>query len=190
MLRGLIDSYTPFNAEENAIAQQLRQFLDMSDNAYDRNNLVAHVVADAWIVNPARSHVLLIEHALNHFWMAPGGHCDGDPDVHAGALREVAEETGVTALTPLLGGGLFDLHSGHVSLRHKDWGIEPTHVHFDVCFAFEADDQVPLTVSHESTGLKWMALDTLSQQNFFPGHQRRVDKTLAGWLDAAKAQRA
>jgi len=189
MLRPLVDSHAPFNAEEAAITAQLRQFLDTSPNPYDRSNLVAHVVADAWIVNPARSPVLLVEHGLNKCWMAPGGHCDGDPDVFAAARREVMEETGITALRPLLDGRIFDIHSGHVPMREKDGVLEPTHVHFDVCFAFEADDAAPLQLSHESTGLRWFALDALTQENFFPGHRRRIEKTLAGYL-AAPAREA
>lgn len=82
MLYKLLDTHTALNIEEATIKKQLVQFLGSTDNAYGRDdNLVAHVVGDAWIVNPARTHVLLVEHALNHHWMAPGGHCDGNPDV-------------------------------------------------------------------------------------------------------------
>lgn len=191
-LAALLDVFAPYDAEEKAICDQLRQFINHSPNPYGRDNLTAHVVADAWIVNPARDAVILVEHLLNKFWMAPGGHCDGSPDVFGAALREAEEEAGLTAahLRPLLNGGIFDINSGFVTLRHKEWGIEPTHVHFDVCFAFEADDNVPLTVSHESTGLKWMPLDGIENSGFFPSHLRRVHKMRAGILAApADAQK-
>ncbi len=159
---------------------QLRFFLGDTANAYGRDNLVAHVVADAWIINPARTHVVLVEHGENGAWMAPGGHCDGNSDVMAAALREAEEEAGLTNLKPLLGGQIFDLNSGYVPTRQKSWGIEPLHLHFDVCFAFEAPDDAVLKMSDESTGLKLVALDTIEQINFWPGHMRRVKKTRKG----------
>ena len=92
MLHKLLDKFAPMDAEEEAALAQIRQFLAMTKNAYDRSNLVAHVVADAWIVNPSRSHVIMVEHKLNQHWMAPGGHCDGSEDVMAAALREAAPD--------------------------------------------------------------------------------------------------
>lgn len=179
----LLDAFTAHDENEAVILAQIRQFLAESRNAYDRSNLTAHVVADAWIVNPARTHVVLIEHGASKHWMAPGGHCDGDPDVRAGAMREAMEEAGLANLKPLLDGGVFDLNSSHVPLRRKSGGvIEPAHVHFDICFAFEAPDGAPLQVSHESTGVQWVPVKDIANMNYYPDHMRRVEKTLAGKL--------
>lgn len=195
-LDDLLVGYQPFDEEEAAIVRQLKQFLASSDNAYDRSNLVAHVVADAWIVNPARTHVVLVEHLLNKMWLAPGGHCDGDSDVRGAALREAEKEAGLNGLRPLLGGGLFDVAGGMVPSRRKTHGIEPAHLHFDICFAFEAPDDVELVISDESTDLRWVAVEDIHNLNFaadrkvdeshkltfMPVHRRRVEKTLQGKL--------
>lgn len=179
----LLDVFRPYDEVEAAILEQLQQFLAETKNAYDRSNLTAHVAADAWIVNPARTHVVLVEHGAYKQWLAPGGHCDGDPDVRAGALREAMEEAGLVNLKPLLNGGIFDLNSGHVRLRRKSNGsIEPAHLHFDVCFAFEAPDNAPLIVSDESTDLRWVAVKDIANMNYYPDHMRRVEKTLNGKL--------
>lgn len=180
MLARLLEKYEVYDEAEALAARQLKMFLAESANAYDRTNLIAHVVADAWIVNPDRSKVVLIEHLENKSWMAAGGHCDGNPDVMAAAIREAEEETGLTNLKPLLGGNIFDLNVGHVPQRQKPWGIEPVHLHFDIGFAFEAPDNADLKISDESTGLKWVPIAEIKDINFFQDHMPRVHKTLAG----------
>lgn len=182
-LDDLLKLYKPFDNHEQGSITQLQFFLANTDNAYDRSNLLAHVVADAWILNPQRTHVVLVEHGLNGSWIAPGGHCDGNPDVRQGSIREAEEECGLTNLRPLLNGAILDVATGLVPARDKPWGHEPAHLHFDICFAFEAEDNASLKISNESTALKWVSLQEIRNLNYWPTHWRRVDKTLAGLLD-------
>lgn len=177
----LLDRFKPSNEVEAAHVQQLRSFLAESPNPYDRSNLVAHTVADAWVVTPDRQQVLLLVHGASGEWLAPGGHTDGSPDMLTAALRELEEETGITPgqCRPLLDGGLFDLNVGFVPTRQKPHGLEPGHLHFDICFAFEAPDTVALKISHESLDLGWKPVHT-ALELVMPEHRRRVEKTLAG----------
>jgi len=179
-LSTLLDNYTSFDKFEALHIQQLRTFLEGTDNAYDRSNLLAHVVADAWILSPDFTKVVLVEHKLNNRWMAPGGHCDGDPDVYATALRETEEETGLTGIKPLVS-GIFDINCGCVPDRSKGEIFIPRHFHFDVCFAFVATSEQPLKISDESTDLQWVSVADIPQLNFFPEHMRRYEKTLQKW---------
>lgn len=176
-----LNSYTPFDELENLHMQQLKQFLSESRNAYDRSNLVAHVVAEAWIVNPKRDHVVLVEHKLSKVWLNAGGHCDRNPDVFASAIREAEEETGLTNLKPLLNGNIFDINVGSVPTRERHSRNEPIHLHFDVCYAFQAPNNTPLTISDESTDLAWVAINHINKLATIPGHYRRPQKTTA-WL--------
>lgn len=175
-LSALLDAYQPRDDGEALHIRQLRQFLTSTDNAYDRSNLVAHIVADGWVLNQDHTRVLLVERGETHAWLAPGGHCDGNPDTWAQAVREVAEETGLTDLKPL-GYGLFDINVHFVPLQQKKHGIEPKHLHFNVCFAFVADDSRPLTVSDESHHVAWQDIANLPNINFWDEHFQRVIKT-------------
>ncbi len=172
-----LESYTPFDELEALHVKQLQQFLQESSNPYDRSNLLAHIAADAWIVNPKRDHVVLVEHARMNHWLAPGGHCDGSPDVFAAAMREAEEETGLTNLKPLLDGKIFDINVGYVPTAEKHGNIEPTHLHFDICYAFEAPENAPLIISDESTQLAWVPLSKIPEIKFYSGHYRRLPKT-------------
>jgi len=177
MLPELLKNYTPFDATEAAIMRQLEQFLASTNNAYDRSNLTAHAIADAWIVNPARTHVVLHHQVANDLWTTPGGHCDGSPDVLAAARREAEEESGLRDLKVLLAGQLFDLNSGNIPLRQKTHGLEPAHIHFDICFAFEAPENAPLLISDESHALRWVPLEE-ARSFVIPEHRRRIEKTI------------
>lgn len=178
----LLETYKPFDAMEVVHVEQLKQFLRDSSNPYDRSNLVGHVVAEAWIVNPERTHAVLVKHGVSKVWIVPGGHCDGNPDVQAGAIREVEEETGLTNLRPLLQGGIFDINVGAVPTRERHGKLEPEHLHFDTCFAFEVPANAPLTISDESDDLAWVAIEDIAKLPTIHGHYRRPLKVLAGLL--------
>lgn len=182
-LQELLLIHQPWNEEEAIYCKQLGQFLEYGWNHYDRSNLTAHVVTDAWIVNPDRSKVLLLVHGAAKIWITPGGHADGNPDVFSSALREAVEETGIpeNLLKPLCDKKLYDVNAGVVPTRRKPYGLEPTHVHFDLCFAFECAEDTPLMMSDESLDLAWKSV-TEAHELMMPIHRRRAEKTLQGLL--------
>jgi 8-oxo-dGTP pyrophosphatase MutT (NUDIX family) len=86
------------DGREAAMRDRIVAFIERHDDAFERTQLAGHVTASAWIVDPARTHALLLHHRTLDRWLQPGGHVDGDPDVRAAAMREAREETGLRRL--------------------------------------------------------------------------------------------
>lgn len=128
----------------------------MSPSCLDRELLSGHVTSSAWIVNPSRSRVLLTHHRKLNIWVQMGGHVDGEVDIEASALREAEEESGLRDFT-VLGQGIFDIDI-HAIPERKD---VPAHLHYDVRYCLEADDQRPLVCSDESHEIAWIDMSRL-----------------------------
>jgi hypothetical protein len=65
----------------------------------------------------------------------------------------------------------------HLIPAHKE---EPAHYHYDVRFLLEADRHIPLTISAESKGLAWVALQEIPNLAPDASIQRMVAKSLRG----------
>ena len=149
-------SYTTSSAEEKNFVQQ---FLDLltHDRAFHRDHLPGHITGSAFITDTSRSSILLTHHAKLDKWLQPGGHADGDEDILGVALREAEEETGLKKFK-LLDKYIFDLDIHTIPAR-KDF---PEHLHYDVRFLFEADQQEKLLITEESIDLKWFPIQEVS----------------------------
>ncbi|MER5739050.1 NUDIX domain-containing protein [Streptomyces sp. NPDC002262] len=113
-----------------------------------------HLTSSALVIDPARGRVLLTLHKKLGMWLQMGGHCEeGDPTVEAAALREAAEESGITGLTLLPGGPVrLDRHPIPA----------PCHWHLDVQYAALAPADAVAQISEESLDLRWYAYDEVA----------------------------
>lgn len=130
------------------------ELLDTCDNCFKRSNKVGHFTASAFILNKAKTHVLLMHHAKLNIWVQPGGHCDGDQDVSSVAIKEAEEETGIKGLKFLMP-EIFDIDI-HLLPEHK--GIE-AHYHFDIRFLLHAHEDDTFIKNHESHELRWVEIN-------------------------------
>jgi 8-oxo-dGTP pyrophosphatase MutT (NUDIX family) len=174
-LMAALQNYRTEFHEEQGFA---RRFLDLLQHprSYQRDHLPGHLTGSAWIVSLDRSKVLLVQHAALKKWLQPGGHADGDENIHAVALKEADEETGLRQLK-LVGSGLFDIDIHQIPAR-KDLSF-PAHDHYDVRFMFEANEEDELKISDESTDLRWIDLSELASYNSEPSITRLRSKTTA-----------
>ena len=96
-----IKKYRPCNAQEQRDQALILDFLEKNGDAFLRSNLLAHMTASSWIVNPERTKTLMVYHNLYDSWSWTGGHADGETDLLSVALREAREETGIEHVRPL-----------------------------------------------------------------------------------------
>ncbi len=146
-------------------------FVETHEDCFERSLLVGHVTGSAWVVDPERTHALLVHHRRLGRWLQPGGHCDGDPDVLATAMREVLEETGIEA-TPVTE-AVFDVDAHDIPER----GAEPAHVHYDIRFLAEAPLSQEPVVSPESREVRWVRLEEIASLDTDESVLRLVEKT-------------
>lgn len=143
-----------YHEENPASADIVGRMLALSSlpGAFSREHLdPGHFTASAFVVCPERRRVLLVHHAKLQRWLQPGGHVEtGDQSLMSAAKREVAEETGVSAIVPLLD-GVFDIDIHAIPERPK----EGPHQHFDVRYAFAASS-AELVASQEVRGARWV----------------------------------
>ena len=134
-LRGLLARYRPADRREARYCSRILELLDGGGDPFARDRFdPGHLTASAFVLSPEGSRLLLVRHSKLGFWVQPGGHVDpGDGDVLAAARREVAEESGLTGLVPVLP-GIFDVDVHAFPAA----GDEPAHAHLDVRFLFRA----------------------------------------------------
>jgi 8-oxo-dGTP pyrophosphatase MutT (NUDIX family) len=174
----MIRAYAPYNEQETADKALILDFLDKNPDAFFRTNLLAHMTASAWVVNPARDRVLMVYHRIYDSWSWTGGHADGDEDLARVALREVREETGVRS-AKLLSEDIFSLESLTVDGHEKHGAYVPSHLHLNVTYLLEADDTDPLTVcEEENSGVRWFGLEEALRASSEPWFVQRIYRKL------------
>ena len=132
-------------------------------------------VLPAQETDPSRTAVLLMHHRKLDRWLQPGGHADGDTDMRLVALKECAEETGVSLESiRLLGDGIFDVDIHATQEPHPD---AQEHHHIDIRYLVEIDDRIPVPGNEESFELRWVEIPMVARLSNSRSTLRMLDKT-------------
>lgn len=145
------------DAHEQAMTLETIRFVEENSRCAERGLAIGHLTGSAWIVDAGRLLTLLTHHRKLEKWLQLGGHADGDLDLHAVALREAREESGLTRLRSV-SPAIFDVDRHWIPARKS----EAAHWHYDVRFVFEGDPREPLVVTHESKALAWVQIEKMT----------------------------
>ena len=149
--------YIPRDEQEAADRAVMLDCLARFPDVYARTNLLCHVTASAWITNAARDRVLMIYHNIYDSWAWTGGHADGEHDLLRVALREAAEETGLSSVRPA-SDRLLSIETLTVNPHIKRGVFVPAHLHLNGTYLLLADETEPLRVkTDENSAVAWFA---------------------------------
>jgi len=158
-LKDELERFIPYNEQEKNDKELMLEYINTFDDVLTRNNRMCHFTASNWIVNRARTKVLMIYHNIYKSWAWTGGHADGDSNLLHVARKEAEEETGLKNLK-LIGDGISAIEILNVNSHIKKEKYVPTHVHLDCCFFFEADEESDIRIKEdENSGVKWINIE-------------------------------
>jgi 8-oxo-dGTP pyrophosphatase MutT (NUDIX family) len=175
----MLGGYRPTGQAEAADVAAVRTLAETAGDPWLRSAPL-HATASAVVVHPGSGRVLLRWHERQRAWLQVGGHADpGETDPLAIALREAAEETGLTDLVPWPDSQIHHVVIVSVPASRK----EPAHRHADVRFVFATGD--PDAARPESPGapLRWLSLPEAHAATSEPNFSEtlaRVERLLAG----------
>lgn len=158
-LKEQIESYIPYNEQEENDKEMMIKYIDTFDDVLTRENRMCHFTASNWIVNKDKTKVLMIYHNIYKSWAWTGGHTDGDSNLLGVALKEAKEETGLENLK-VLSDGIFGIQIVTVDSHIKRGKFVPSHLHLDCCFLLEADEDEGIRIKEdENSGVEWVDID-------------------------------
>lgn len=159
----IILNYEPqddFEASDKAY--MIRAYELFKEKLYFRQEFF-HFTASGIVFNQTMTKVLLIYHKIYDSWGWMGGHMDGEIDFNYVALKEIKEESGLKNVD-FISKAPVSIEILPVWMHHKNGGVISSHQHFNVSFAFMADENESLEVnSLETNGVKWVDISDIDK---------------------------
>jgi|SRR5581483_4741640 len=170
----LLNSYFPRATEEQEYKNRIIQFVEQHERCFERSLDIGHITASCWLLNKNGTHALLTHHAKLNLWMQLGGHCDGDANVLAVAIKEAQEESGIMGIAPV-SSTIFDLDVHLIPANSR----EAAHYHYDIRFLLHVTSDETIVQSPESKALSWVGKD----KKLLPTQERSVTRMFDKWVE-------
>lgn len=162
----IITAHKTFDEEERINKESFLQFLSSFDKGMQttRENLIGHLTSSSWVVNKEKTKALFAYHNIYQRWAWLGGHADGDFDLLNVAIKEAQEEAGIKKVTPILNIPI-DLSIQPVTAHIKKGKYIPSHLHFNVTYLLEADENEEISCRpEENSGVEWIKVEELIER--------------------------
>jgi hypothetical protein len=153
LLLYLLYGYKPSKFEDVGVKKRIRDFVQKYPNCFERTLKIGHVTVSAWLLSPDLQSVLLMHHKKLHKWLQFGGHCDGNPNVLAVAIKEAQKESGIMEIS-LIKNTIFDIDIHRIPER----GNTPEHDHYDIRFLLKVAGDRVFQKNEESQQLRWFSV--------------------------------
>ena len=179
-LRDAVFSFVPFNEQEATDRLVILQALENDPNCFERG-AQAHIACSIWVVDPTRSQTLLVYHNIYDSWSWIGGHADGERDLQAVALRELAEETGISnaQIVECGPGNIYSLEVLTVNGHEKHGVYVSSHLHLNLTYLAIADPADPIRIKpDENSGVRWVPLEDSIRLSTEPWIRERIYRKL------------
>ncbi|EMD17511.1 hypothetical protein HMPREF9943_00298 [Eggerthia catenaformis OT 569 = DSM 20559] len=154
-----IEKFIPYNEQEEKDKEEILRRLKNNEKLLTRDNKSAHLTASAWILNQDHNKVLMAYHNLYDSWAWLGGHADGESDLLKVCIKEVKEESHIKDIK-VLTRDIFSLEILTVDGHIKKGEYVSSHLHLNVTYLLEANDQQTLSIKEdENSNIGWFLLD-------------------------------
>jgi len=170
----LLNKYNPLFHEEIVAKKHMLSFIEQNVNCFERSLEIGHITASSWLLNKNGSSALLMHHAKLNMWCQLGGHCDGDWDVLAVAIKEAQEESGINNIVPVEV-EIFDIDIHLIPGNNR----EKEHYHYDVRFLLQVASDEVVVQNRESKELRWIGRTTAA----LPTQERSVARMFDKWIE-------
>ncbi len=149
-----------FPLEKSYTDQTIGWIREYGEFAFVKDNMSWHITGSMLITNIEKTKVLLMFHKKLQFWVQFGGHCDGETDVLAVAIREFHEESGIE-IEPVIHDGIFDIHVHSIPVDRK-W--TPAHIHHDILYLASIAEDIPFARQEsEVDDIRWFDIEWIEK---------------------------
>lgn len=175
-LLSLLHHYFPTDPKEITYKKRIITFIQQHPDCFERALACGHITASCMLLNKDLSKALLMHHNKLDMWVQLGGHCDGDSDVLAVAIKEAQEESGIEDIEPV-STEIFDIDI-HVLPEHSK---EAGTLHYDIRFLLKVTSDKEIVQNQESKELRWFG-----KNDHLPTTERSVIRLFEKWKTAWK----